>query len=101
MQQGFCGGVSEAGFGNTGGKQRGEESEAVALRCGLLHSLVRGFVYDIPAGIGDGERNRGRRRERNGQGSGDEIDGERDRKPTKGVAMKLMTSGFADAEERR
>lgn len=58
MQQGFCGGVSEAGFGNTGGKQRGEESEAVALRCGLLHSLVRGFVYDIPAGIGDGERNR-------------------------------------------
>lgn len=80
MQQGFCGGVSEAGFGNTGGKQRGEESEAVALRCGLLHSLVRGFVYDIPAGIGDGER---------------------DRKPTKGVAMKQMASGFADAEERR
>lgn len=73
MQQGFCGGVSEAGFGNTGGKQRGEESEAVALRCGLLHSLVRGFVYDIPAGIGDGERNRG---------------------AAKGVAMKLMASGI-------
>lgn len=112
MQQGFCGGVSEAGFGNTGGKQKGEESEAVALRCGLLHSLVRGFVYDIPAGIGDGERNR-----KPTKGSGDETDGERDRKPTKGVAMKqmvsgignqrkeaamkLMASGFADAEERR
>lgn len=75
MQQGFCGGVSEAGFGNTGGKQRGEESEAVALRCGLLHSLVRGFVYDIPAGIGDGERNRRRRRE---------------------AVMKLMTSGIGN-----
>lgn len=48
--------------------------------CGLLHSLVRGFVYDIPAGIGDGERNRRRRRE---------------------AAMKQMASGFADAEERR
>lgn len=80
MQQGFCGGVSEAGLGNAEGKQRGEESEAVALRCGLLHFLVRGFVYDIPAGIGDGERNRRRRRE---------------------AAMKLMASGFADAEERR
>ena len=49
------------------------ESEAVALWCGLLHSLVRGFVYDIPAGIGDGERNRRRRRE---------------------AVMKLMTSGI-------
>ena len=35
------------------------------------------------------------------KGSSDETDDERDRKPTKGVAMKQMASGFADAEERR
>lgn len=96
MQQGFCGGVSEAGFGNTGGKQRGEESEAVALWCGLLHSLVRGFVYDIPAGIGDGERNRRRRREAAMKLMTSGIGNQR-----REAVMKLMASGFADAEERR
>lgn len=89
MQQGFCGGVSEAGFGNTGGKQRGEESEAVALRCGLLHSLVRGFVYDIPAGIGDGERNR-----EAAKGSSDETDGERVCR-CGGKAMRFAANEFA------
>lgn len=46
MQQGFCGGVSEAGFGNTGGKQRGEESEAVALGA-VYYTLWCGALFMI------------------------------------------------------